>query len=228
MIFKGVALFHLEGVALIKTLLFALLLLIFANLIYLDIKLFFSPDAGFTTYSLSDEEIKPTIRPSSTDGSCPTACLTIVEQATASLSLAPPSIGGAEPVAKTQPVYSSPIKEFYIPLGSGKTTSSNWQDILGTDTTINTASYGKISQAFFEVSIYIPTGNGRVFARLYNVTDDHPAWFAESSTESKQPVLLSSAPIALAEGNKVYRVQLSSTLGAEAVMDFARVKIVVE
>ena len=71
----------------------------------------------------------------------------------------------------------------------------------------------------------IPNGNQRAYARLFNVTDKHPVWFSEVWLEGGTPRLLVSEPITLAEGRKLYRVQMKTTLKDLAILTQARVKI---
>ncbi len=115
--------------------------------------------------------------------------------------------------------------ESYVPLGTGKTSNDQWEDIPGTEGYIDTASYPSIQKVYFEVNMYIPTKNGRVSARLYNVTDKHPVWNSEVSSEKEVGSLL-AAQINLDQGNKLYRVQMKTTLKYESILSFARVKII--
>lgn len=130
-------------------------------------------------------------------------------------------------VASLAATNKSQIKEFYVPLGSGTTTSEAWKDVGSTEITFDTANYPPISETYFETALYIPTKNGTVQARLLNVTDNIAVSGSELSTASDTSTKL-SAKITLPQGKKTYRVQMLSTLKYEAKMDYARLRILVQ
>lgn len=121
---------------------------------------------------------------------------------------------------------SSSVKEFYIPLGTGKNATDDWADVNGLQAYIDTTNYGNIRKVTFEVGVHIPTGNEIAYARLFNVTDKHPVWFSEVSLEGGDPKFLVSQPIALETGNKLYQVQMKTSLKFEAVLDQARIHVI--
>lgn len=219
-----------------KSLLFGVILLIVANLIYLDIKLQLSAKSASTVNtavpSLTEEK---TI--STTPSDCTGECLKKVEEATKSLTLRLDELDAqVNSLGKDGPLQGSNIskpgstgqKIFYIPLGAASTTSRTMLDLPSTYTIIDTNSYGQIQAAYFEASLSIPTNNGSVNAQLFDETAKHLAWYSTITTSSQTPVLVTSQPIVLTPGAHTYGVQLQSTLGAQAVMDFARVRIVVQ
>lgn len=116
-------------------------------------------------------------------------------------------------------------QELFIPLSGGSTQNDQWEDVSGTDVTIDTASYSSIKQAYFEASLSVPTKNGIVYARLFNVTDKHPVWFSEIGTGNEQSTLIRSAPIQLDKGNKTYRVQMRTTLRYVSLMSSGRIRL---
>ncbi|MBI4130358.1 hypothetical protein HY468_03515 [Candidatus Roizmanbacteria bacterium] len=120
------------------------------------------------------------------------------------------------------------VKELLIPLGSGKTNLSSWTDVPGLNAYIDTNNYGRIKSVRFEASLRVPSDNGWVYVRLYNITDNHPVWFSEIYSERSKTVLKESDPILLDNGNKLYQVQMKNTLGAESLLDSARIKIILE
>lgn len=126
-----------------------------------------------------------------------------------------------------QPTPAQP-REFYIPLGTGKTTSAEWEDVAGSDTYIDTRNFPPIKDVFFEASLHIPTKNGVVSARLYNVTDAHPVWFSEISTDQDTPTFVNSPSVRLDTGNKRYRVQLKTTLRFDSVLSGSKLKIITQ
>ncbi len=118
-------------------------------------------------------------------------------------------------------------KEFYIPLGVGMTRSNQYAELFGAEASIDSRNYATIKQVTFEVFLRNPTGNGRVYAKLFNVTDKHDVWFSEVFMEGDS-VTKKEAKITIDPGNKLYRVMLQSTLGYDAYVDAARVKIVTQ
>ncbi|MEP7167169.1 MAG: hypothetical protein ABI758_04290 [Candidatus Woesebacteria bacterium] len=128
------------------------------------------------------------------------------------------------------PVASTPVpgvKEFFIPMGSGSTQKSDWEDVAGTDVYIDTKNFPGIKQSYFEVSMHIPTKNGTMYARLYNVTDKHPIWNSDVLTDLDTSTFTTSK-ITLDPGNKQYRVQMKTTLQYPSILDSARVKILIQ
>ena len=210
-----------------SSLAFIVVFFVIANLIYLDLRLLTTKD---TVNEIADSTQAPSPTPTTLDvpvcsAQCEKEVAKAVEEAK---DLTEVGIGGGSSIPETRVVQTnSSIKEFYIPFGSGTTKSQQWEDIHGTDTTIDTSNYGSIKEIVFEASAQVPTGNGRVFIQLYNVTNKHPAWNSEVSTESNTSVLLKTSNVVLDPGNNTYRIQLKSSLGAPALLDFARVKIVI-
>lgn len=154
-----------------------------------------------------------------TAGFCPSTCLDLIKQATAS----------AGPVsAPAAPIIRFPTKEIYIPLGTGSVESFVWTDLSGVEAYLDPANYGKIKQVTFEASLRIPTANGRVFARLYNVNDELGIYESEVSAEGDKGTRVESKPIPLSSGNKLYRVQMKTSMDYTGVLDMARIKVVLE
>ena len=179
-----------------------ILLLVAINLLYLDIIIFSQGKnvQNIVTY----REVPPTISPTPTP--LPTPFTTPVSV----ISLPQAS-----------------AKEYYIPLGSGTTRSSDYVSLEGAEAHIDTSLYGNIKQVTFEVFLRNPTGNGVTYAKLFNVTDKHDVWFSEVSmvgggTSRKD------AAVTLEPGNKLYRVYLKSTLAFDVYADNARIHIVTQ
>lgn len=137
---------------------------------------------------------------------CPTACVAKINQM----------------AGKT---VSATAKEYYVPLGSGTNAADDWVDVSGASATIDTASYGKMKQVTFEATIST-VGSQKMWVRLYNATDKHPVWYSEVSTEKSGPELLTSPPIKLDAGNKLYQVQMKTQLKAPSTLVQSRIKIV--
>lgn len=207
---------------------FSILLVIVIDLLFINYRLYFSPFSGVRAPNEAVQTEKTPVNPPGPSSSeatavnnyCSEACqeslkkeVRLLEDKIAELKALP---------------QASQTKEFYIPFGSGSSTKDSWQDISGTDTTINPANYGAIKEAYFETSLSTPTGNGRASARLYNVTTQHPVWNSEVSADKPVSTKVVSPKITLDFGNTVYRVQLLSTQSYEARLDFARVRILLE
>jgi len=123
---------------------------------------------------------------------------------------------------------SSSVKEFYIPFGYGSNSTDDWADVSGLQAYVDTVKYQNIKNVVFEATIYIPTGNQKAYARLFNVTDKHPVWFSEVSIEGGQQQLVTSEPIKFDPGNKLYQVQMKTSLKRLTNLTQARLHINVE
>ena len=201
---------------------FILLFLLAFNLIILDVKLFLTKEPEEKTETVTESSVTPT--PSAIINeetmNCSPACLQAIETATASIKL--PT---AEKEIQNKAVAT---KEIFVPLGSGSTKNTSWVNIGGIETYIDTSKYTKIKEANFEAALRIPTANGKAYARLYNVNDDHPVWNSEVWVEGQAGNMVRSEKISFASGNRLYRVQLYSSLGYEVFLDNARIRIVYE
>lgn len=175
----------------------------------------------------------PSPSPKADEGTCPNACISQIKQATSSQTLLELSITPS-PTKKTvtqqsqtvsQSQTTSSAKEFFVPFGTGSSSDDDWTDISGMQAYVDSSQYGKLKSVVFEVSLRIPTGNQVAYARLYNATDKHPVWFSEVSLEGGTPKLVVSQPITLDEGNKLYQVQMKTSLKYTAIIDQARLHI---
>ena len=166
-----------------------------------------------------------------TQGSvCSPLCITAIENATTS-SVATTTISTppSKPTSSKTPAVTTGLpKDYFIPLGTGFTQDNNWVNVGGTDITIDPASYGKIKQVVFQASMHIPVANGTIYARLYNVTDNHPVWYSDVSTSEGSSTMVSSANITLDPGSKLYRVQIKTSLQYPSYLDFSRIKITIQ
>lgn len=121
------------------------------------------------------------------------------------------------------------LKEIYIPLGQGESTAKEWKDVGGAEVYIDTSKYPEIDSVVFEAALHMsPSGTGTAYARLRNVTDGPTVWFSDLSTTSVTSTLLQSQKIFLTAGKKLYRVQMYATHGYPAILDFARIKVVLK
>lgn len=117
-------------------------------------------------------------------------------------------------------------KEIFIPVGQGQVTATDWTNIPGAVVYIDSTKYTNVKQVVFEASLQSPN-NQIISVRLYNMTDNHPVWYSEMSTNGTSQ-FLTSQPIQLDNGNKLYQVQMKSQLQYAAIVDQARIHITLE
>lgn len=140
-----------------------------------------------------------------TAAACPSACLSAINR-----------ISG----------YSgSTAKEYFVPLGAGSNTTDDWTDVAGASAYVDTAQYPRIKKVVFEATIAVPTGNQTAYVRLFNATDKHPVWFSDVSMNTTGPILLTSSPITLDRGSKLYQVQMKTQLKFTANLSQSRIHI---
>lgn len=135
------------------------------------------------------------------------------------------------PVIQTRYINTSPqVKEYYIPLGTGQTESGDWQDISGASAYVDSANYPNIKQVVFEVTAHVPNATQDVQVRLFDQTDQHPIWYSDISFSGlgNTSQLVTSAPITLDVGNKLYSVQMKTQLQATTLLDQARIHITLQ
>ena len=222
------------------------LLLIIGNLLLLDWKLLGlaeqipsasllnqpDPDSGFQQVSDNETglipgsgvfESEPVISeaPAVEVAACPESCLQAINQATE-------GIEGAKEVV-SQPIdQGDSVKEIYIPFGHGTTYSLTYTELAGIEAVIDKDNYPNVKSMIFEATMRIPTANGQMYAKLYNVTDKHEVWFSEVTAEGPTGYRAESGEISLDPGRKLYRVMVKSTMGYEAILDSARIKIILK
>ncbi len=203
-------------------------ILLFLNLIYLDILLIQGVGSKQTiiqrfeniTNQVGDKTATPD------PNICPQSCLSEIRQAAI---LNKPSVTASTPSPTALPLQntnSSQTKEYYVPFGSGSGSSADWQDVPGLQASIDTSSYGSIKSVVFEASLHIPTGNEIASVRLYNSTDSHPVWNSQVDFNGNtNSVLLVSPSVSLDNGNKLYKVQIKTQLQFHAILDQSRLHI---
>lgn len=189
------------------------LLLLTANIVMLDLMVFFGRSTRPSEVAVTTIRVSETPSPAQ---ECSSLCETKIDelrQKVDALTIRSPSVG------------KNIAKEYYITLGSGIVKSNTWQDVAGAEVVVDTANYSPIKSVTFEVYLKIPTANGKVYAKLYNVTDKHDVWFSEVSSEG--PTLTKKeASISFEDGAKTYRVMGLSTLKYDASIENARLRIV--
>ena len=156
---------------------------------------------------------------------CSSGCLTAIKDATSSLKLTSeiPAIPATKNVV-TQPE-TSKVQEFFIPLGSGSSTASDWTDVSGVRAEIDSTKYPNIQKILFEASVHVPDTNQIVEVRLYNETDKYVVGNSEFLYPSNTTQNFRIASIQLGQGAKIYTVQMKTQLQHNAVLDQARIHI---
>lgn len=199
------------------TFIFLLLILILGNLFIVDVALFWKKNTTTVEKQLASTntkiaQITPTTVPSQT---CGTECKAEIQKAVANV------------IVPSQTTNStSSVKEYFITLGSGGSTSTEWADVPGIQGYIDSTSYGRIKSVSFEASLYTPTNNQEAEARLFNVTDSHPVWNSDVKISGGTAQLKISSPITLDKGSKLYQVQMRTQLGSRTNLENARIHIV--
>lgn len=214
----------------VGVLLSILAIAIIANLVVLNYTVFhLLPTRLNTGTSLLLVSPTPTTMPQSDE--CGTSCLRQIELGLKQVDQKIATLTGkvATPAAViVKKVVATPapsLKETFIPMGTGSTQKNDWEDIAGSDVFINSSLFPNISKVYFEVSMHIPTKNGVMYARLYNVTDKHPVWYSDVSTDQDTSTFVTST-FKLDEGNKQYRIQAKTSLEYQSQVDTARIKII--
>lgn len=177
-------------------------LFLLGNLFYLNYKLYKNRQTSTTNSSISN--ITPSINP------------------TATISISPTPF--TEQNYQTESTQEG-LKEYFISFGSGSTSSTEWVDVGGLQTTLDLSSYGTIDKILFEASVAVPTANQSVSVRLFNKTDKHPVWNSEVSMNAGDSSYLVSNPIVYDSGAKTYQVQMRTQLGSQANLGQSRLHI---
>lgn len=219
-----------------KYIIVGVLLVLVINVIVVDI-LFFS--------SRKTEDIKNT---SVISALCPQSCLNQFSQITATLQI-PKNTSSASASTTPSPVLptntptptATPIpsispsatptpqsREYFIPLGQGNGSYTDWTVVPGIGAKINVTSYGKIEKVYFEAAVRIPNGNQTVYVRLYNASSSQNITNSDVTLSSGTTTLLTSPAISLTDtkDENLYQVQLKTQLGATTYIEQARLRIV--
>ncbi|MCX6791578.1 MAG: hypothetical protein NT149_00895 [Candidatus Gottesmanbacteria bacterium] len=173
------------------------LLLIITNLVVLD---YF-----FIKNYINEQYVLGEATTAATAAKCPAGCLTAIN--------------------KLAGTTTATAKEYFVPLGTGTNTTSDWADVTGASATVDSAQYPRIKKVIFEATVAVPTGNQVAYVRLFNKTDGHPVWFSEMSMNTTGPTLLTSQSVTLDKGSKLYQVQMKTQLQSPATLNQSRIHI---
>lgn len=167
---------------------------------------------------------------------CSSSCITAINEAVAPLKITvspTPKIKSTQtPQPTTIPFQQTAlnqndnlVKEYFIPLGSGSSTASDWTDVAGVKAEIDRTKYGNIQRVLFEASVHVPNANQVVEIRLYNETDKYIVGNSEILYPSGTTQNFRITEIQLGSGAKTYKVQMKTQLQYTAVLDQARIHI---
>lgn len=124
-----------------------------------------------------------------------------------------------------QTVVQTP-QQIFIPIGDGSTTSNSYATLPGVQVTIDSSKYSGIASIYFEANLSVTGGNGMAYAQLYDITQNHPVWFSQISSNSPAGSLQTSPSINLDPGVNTYVVQAYTTLNQyPANVSTARIQI---
>jgi len=118
------------------------------------------------------------------------------------------------------------LREYFIPLGQGNGSYTDWTVVPGMGAKITVANYGKIEKVYFEATVRVP-GSQTVSIRLYNASSQQNIANSELAPSSGTATLLTSPAISLTntKDENLYQVQLNTQLGSTVYIDQARLRI---
>ena len=115
---------------------------------------------------------------------------------------------------------------FYIPLsGTGSSKSLDWVNIPTTETRIDWAEYSGEKTITWDAYARVFQGNGKVFIRLFDVTNGVAVPGSEMETGSETTVHLISGSLSVNSGNNTYLVQVRTLTGYEGFFESGRIKV---
>ena len=163
--------------------------------------------------------------------SCGTVCQQTIDE---KISQAMATVSGKEAIKETKVVEKAPketsqAKVIYIPLGgSGSTASTSWADVGNAEVYFDLNDYPNFSEARFEGFIKVKNGNGKAFARLYDVTHSIGVQGSDIETSNENFTMVESGTLSFWRGKNLYRIQIKSLNGYEAAVDSGRIKIILK
>ncbi len=219
-----------------KYIISGVLCLLIINIIIVDI-LFFS--------SRKTTEVKENV---TIPALCPQSCLTQFSERISSLqpqnnnsatvsaitpatpTSIPPAVTNTPTPSASPSATPTPVtREYFIPLGQGNGSYTDWTVVPGIGAKVNYTSYGKIEKVYFEATtVRVPAGSQIVYVRLYNANSGQNIVNSDLTLTSNTSTLLTSKEISLIDtkDENLYQVQLKTQLGSTTYIDQARLRIV--
>ena len=118
---------------------------------------------------------------------------------------------------------SDMIREYFIPLGSGSISNTEWADVQSAQATVNSDRYGEVVNVYFEASLQAI--NGTVEARILDKTTSEVIHESNISHNTSEYAWKSSKPFLIGPGGKTFIVQMKSSTGETVEMSQARLKV---
>lgn len=168
----------------------------------------------------SDSPLPDTIASSSTE-----QMLMILNQRLSAQERAMAELQTNDRGSASSSTYLKPADE-YIPIGiGGSTSSTDWTVVNTQQIDIDPADYPGMIGAYFTVELQVKDGNGKAYARLFNVTDNTPVYSSEVSTSNSDFAPVTSGSFTFPSGKKTYRLQLKSLTGYQVDVQLSKIKI---
>jgi len=216
----------------IPILIIVISILVLANLVVLDLSWLKQQKSETLVKTGASTELIPTstslLTPAISD-SCGTVCQQTIEE---KISQVVATISGKETKViekTTTTTKTSQPQVIYIPLGGGgSTTSTDWANVGNAEVYFDLNDYPNLSEARFEGFIKVKNGNGKAFARLYDVTHTIGVQGSNIETANENFTMVSSDPLAIWRGKNLYRIQVKSLNGYDAYIDSGRIKLILK
>lgn len=120
----------------------------------------------------------------------------------------------------------SGVNEYFVPLGFGQTSQTEWIDLNGTAVFVSPNNYQNIKEVLFEGGMSIV--GGEVYARVKNKTTGAVIDISQISNNTQASKTVVSAPFQLHPGNNEYIVQIRTSSGETGSIEGARIRIVIK
>lgn len=127
---------------------------------------------------------------------------------------------------QTQTIVQTAQKEVFIPIGAGFSNSDKFEDLAGTDVTVDFSKYPPIEFMIFEASIWVVGGNGKAWGQLKTVADNNPLIQSQITSISPTGQVKTSSYLPIPTGVKTYRMMAKTDItNFAAHIENARIKI---
>lgn len=203
----------------LKLIFFFILLFSLGDLVYLNYRVGGIGEIGGIRENTTIQEASV-----SAEAACNEGCQKMIDQRVAEVVA---TISGQKKVTTIVSKVPRESQTTFIPLGGGfSTKETDWADVKNSEIYISIGDYGKDPYVDWNAFLKIAGGNGKAYARLYDVTHGIAVDGSEVPVSSQDFTQASSSRLNLWSGNNLYRVQVKSLNGQTASFDSGRVKIV--
>jgi len=177
---------------------------------------------------LTPKELTPALTTSEADICGPVCQETIAQEISGAMATISGEKAATTVVREAAPSASQP-QAIYIPLGGGgSTTNRNWASVTSAEVYFDVDNYPNFDKIYFEGFIRVKHGNGKVYARLYDVTHEIGVQGSEIEASSENYTRVESGSLNFWKGRNLYRVQIKSLNGYEAFFDSGRIRVVMK